>query len=66
MNILSYILNYEIKKLFINDILEKIKNKIMNAILLVFSNFSENIYLIIFLFNLSFRQFSFSIINYVI
>ena len=33
MNILSQILNYETKNLFIDDILEKIKAKLTNAIL---------------------------------
>ena len=49
MNILSQILNYETKNLFINDILEKIKSKLMNAILSILTNFSKNRYIKSFL-----------------
>ena len=49
MNILSQILNYETKNLFINDILEKIKAKLTNAILSILTNFSKNRYIKSFL-----------------
>ena len=45
MNILSQILNYETKNLFIDDILEKIKAKLTNAILSILTNFSKNRYI---------------------
>ena len=49
MNILSQILNYETKNLFIDDILEKIKAKLTNAILSILTNFSKNRYIKSFL-----------------
>ena len=49
MNILSQILNYETKNLFIDDILEKIKTKLTNAILSILTNFSKNRYIKSFL-----------------
>ena len=49
MNILSQILNYETKNLFIDDIIEKIKAKITNAILSILTNFSKNRYIKSFL-----------------
>ena len=49
MNILSQILNYETKNLFIDDILEKIKAKLTNAILSILTNFSKNKYIKSFL-----------------
>ena len=45
MNILSQILNYETKNLFIDDILEKIKAKLTNAILSILTIFSKNRYI---------------------
>ena len=45
MNILSQILNYETKNLFIDNVLEKIKTKLTNAILSVLTNFSKNRYI---------------------
>ena len=49
LNILSQILNYETKNLFIDDILEKIKAKLTNAILSILTNFSKNRYIKSFL-----------------
>lgn len=49
MNILSHILNYETKNLFIDNILEKIKTKLTNALFSVLSNFSKNRYITSFL-----------------
>ena len=49
MNILSQILNYETKNLFIDDILEKIKAKLTNAILSILTNFSKSKYIKSFL-----------------